>query len=165
MNKRRIYIAGPHLFSTDYALFSRAIAQKCNKTNITPVFPGEERARTSQGIYVVNLDLIRHCDGVIADLNPFRGEIEPDSGTSMECGFAAASGIPIVGIVEDQRNLISKMQASSLGCNEFGGVYRSDEGDHIENFNLPLNLMLFHALETLASTMDEAIHYLDKRIW
>jgi Nucleoside 2-deoxyribosyltransferase len=163
--KRKVYIAGPHLFSTDYAIFSRAIAQKCNKTQITPVFPGDDRARTPQDIYTGNLDLIRQCDGVIADLNPFRSEIEPDSGTSMECGFAAASGIPIVGIVEDQHSLLHKMRASSLGCNEFGGVYRSDEGDHIENFNLPLNLMLFHALETLASTMDEAIHYFDHKTW
>jgi len=165
MNKRKIYIAGPHLFSADYGAFTRMFARKCRKTHVTAVFPGDERALTSQDIYTANLDLIKNCDGVIADLNPFRSEIEPDSGTAFECGFAAALGKPVIAIVEDQRSLLQKMQASSLGCTENNSTYRSDEGDLIENFGLPLNLMLFHSLTAVVSTMDEAIHYFNNKIW
>jgi len=163
--KRRIYIAGPHLFYPDYEVFSNFISQKCSKTQITPVFPADDQVLTSQDIYTRNLNLICQCDGVIADLNPFRSEIEPDCGTAFECGVAAALGKPIVGVVEDQRSLLNKMQASSLGCNELDGIYRSDDGDHIENFDLPLNLMLFHAVETIVDTMNQAIHYFNHKIW
>ncbi|CAK7053832.1 MAG: hypothetical protein BACD_02600 [Bacteroides rodentium] len=158
-------MAGPQLFGTDYQLFTKVISRKCAKLRITPVFPADNLTRTSRAIYAANLELIRNCDGVIADLNPFRSEIEPDSGTAMECGFAAALGKPVVGIIEDRRNLLQKMQDSSLGCIENNNTYHSDEGDLIEDFDLPLNLMLFHSLEAVVGTMDEAIHFFDKRIW
>ena len=40
--------------------------------------------------------MLRSADGVLADLQEWRGH-EPDSGTAFEVGFAAALELPIVG--------------------------------------------------------------------
>jgi nucleoside 2-deoxyribosyltransferase len=161
--KKTIYFAGPHLFGIDYEIYARHVTRKYKNTGIVLAMPGDGGARRSGQIYQTNLGLIDECDGVIADLNPFRSEIEPDSGTAFECGYAAALGKPIIAIVEDRRSQVQKMQGSSLGCIESDGTYRSDEGDLIEDFDLPVNLMLFHSLEAVVSTLDEAIQYFDQK--
>jgi len=163
--KKTIYFAGPHLFGIDYEVYSRYITKKYTNTDIELVLPNGNGAETSDQIYQANLTLIERSNGVIADLNPYRSEIEPDSGTAFECGYAAALGKPLVAIIGDQRSQVQKMQESSLGCVGENGVYRSDEGDLIENFDLPLNLMLFHSAEKIVSTLPEAIQYFSNRHW
>lgn len=157
---KQIYFAGPRLSGVDYEIYARHISKKYRGAGIRLVLPNDGGAQSSGHFYKTNLNRIKGCDGVIADLNPFRGEIEPDCGTAFECGFAAALGKPIIAIVEDQRTLVQKMQASSLGCTEENGVYRSDEGDLIEDYGYPLNLMLFHASGKIVASLDEAIRYL-----
>lgn len=157
--KKQIYFAGPRLSGVDYEIYARHISKKYRGMGIKLLLPNNSDTQSSEHTYKTNLNRIKSCDGVIADLNPFRGEIEPDCGTAFECGFAAALGKPIIAIVEDQRTLVQKMQASSLGCTEENGVYRSDEGDLIEDYGYPLNLMLFHAGGKIVASLDEAIRY------
>ena len=156
---KQIYFAGPRLSGVDYEIYARHISKKYRGAGIRLVLPNDGGAQSSEHIYKTNLNRIKSCDAVIADLNPFRGEIEPDCGTAFECGFAAALGKPIIAIVEDQRTLVQKMQDSSLGCIKENGAYRSDEGDLIEDYGYPLNLMLFQANGKIVTSLDEAIRY------
>jgi hypothetical protein len=75
---------------------------------------------------------------VLANLNPFRGA-EPDSGTCVEIGYALALGKPVIGYAADLRPLRERLHASGPGAD---GRYRDGAGMVVEDFGLPLNLML-----------------------
>jgi hypothetical protein len=75
---------------------------------------------------------------VLANLNPFRGA-EPDSGTCVEIGYALALGKPVVGYAADLLPLRERTNASGPGAD---GRYRDVDGMVVEDFGLPLNLML-----------------------
>ena len=66
---------------------------------------------------------------MIANLNAFRGR-EPDSGTCFEVGYAFAKGKKVYGYVSDARTMREKL----------GGA--DENGFSVEDFGLPLNLML-----------------------
>ena len=78
--------------------------------NVAP----EEIARH---IYVSNVDLIRNCDAVLANMTPFRGDIEPDSGTVFEVGMAIAMGVMMAAalsfIVQEPRGIMASLRAKS----------------------------------------------------
>ena len=82
---------------------------------------------------------------MVANLNPFRSQTEPDSGTAFECGMAFALDKRMIGYIEDQRSQVDKI-----------GDMTDKNNAVVENFNLPLNLMLAHSLNIVA-TAEEAI--------
>ena len=151
-----IYFAGPDVFRPDYAQHSQKVRGLCARYGLTPLLPDESHALDSPGIFQKNLDLILQADGVIANLNPFRGAVEPDSGTVFECGFAFARGKSVVGILADRRDLTAKLL-------EFGAARHPETGRLIhdgwlvEDFGLPLNLMLSHCLSALVGSLEEAV--------
>jgi nucleoside 2-deoxyribosyltransferase len=160
----KVYFAGPDVFYPDYADRKEAWKKKCREAGIAPIFPGDGgllpfyTASVSQLVFHNNIECIRVADAVIANLNPFRGQIEPDSGTVLECGYAYALGKTVVGVVADRRSQIEKLQFVSF-TNEKKVVCFSD-GSEIENYGLPLNLMVFQAIEKLVGSMDDACDYL-----
>jgi len=158
-----IYFAGPDVFSPDYDRHTALIRDLCAKAGITPLLPGDEEHDDSLGIYNCNLDLIRKADGVIANLNPFRGVVEPDSGTVFECGFALALGKVVIGIVSDQRDLVSKLKDRGATFDEKMNVHIYD-GTMVEDFGLPLNLMLSHSLAATVATVHQAVAEVHKRL-
>lgn len=159
----KIYFAGPDVFSPDYAQRVALIRDLCARSGLTPLLPGDEEHDDSLGIYNHNLELIRRADGVIANLNPFRGCSEPDSGTVFECGFALAQGKVIVGVVSDQRDLVSKLKDQGAAFDEKLGSHLY-EGTMVEDFGLPLNLMLSHSLAATVGTLPQAIAEVHKRL-
>jgi nucleoside 2-deoxyribosyltransferase len=79
---------------------------------------------------------------VVANLNPFRGA-EPDSGTVFELGYGFALGKKVWGYVANGEALLERVfrlegQAAIDGEPSLTDV----QGLMIENFGLPLNLML-----------------------
>ena len=89
---RTIYLAGPDVFSQHYPQQKTEIRAMCAASGLTPLLPGDLELDTAEAIFRHNLALIEQADGVIANLNPFRGVIEPDSGTVFECAYAYAKG-------------------------------------------------------------------------
>ena len=158
-----IYFAGPDVFRPDYARHAALVRELCAKAGITPLLPGDEEHDDSLGIYNHNLELIRRADGVIANLNPFRGVIEPDSGTVFECGYALALGKVVIGIVSDQRDLVGKLKdhGATLDEKTSGLLY---DGTMVEDFGLPLNLMLSHSLAATVATVQQAVAEVHKRL-
>lgn len=145
--RHRIYLAGPEVFLPD----ARAVgAEKCRiaaEAGLEGAFPldaelrleGMEPAEQARCISAANEALMRSCDGLIANLTPFRG-VSADAGTAFEVGFMRALGRPVAGytnVVPDYaaRARIFRSQAP-----------RPHDADRIdvaiEEFGLAENLML-----------------------
>lgn len=92
-------------------------------------------------IYEGNMKLLRRADGVIANLAPFRGT-EPDSGTVFEVGAAVALGLPVVGYGLPPGAYADRVRTLLEVQTDHAGVLRDPDGLAVEDFDLPMNLML-----------------------
>ncbi|RZJ83806.1 MAG: hypothetical protein EOO64_05370, partial [Massilia sp.] len=97
----RVYLAGPSVFRPNAKEHLASLAALCTQHGLTPLLPtddcaGAADAPLARRIYDSNTQMLRSADGVLADLQEWRGH-EPDSGTAFEVGFAAALELPIVG--------------------------------------------------------------------
>jgi nucleoside 2-deoxyribosyltransferase len=95
---------------------------------------------------------------VLANLNPFRGD-EPDSGTCVEIGYALALGKPVIGYAEDLRPLRERLGASRPGAD---GRCRDGAGNAVEDFGLPLNLMLAVPVQLVQGGIEAALAALER---
>ena len=139
-----LYLAGFDVFGQDAREHGQALQRLCRQHGFVGHYPtdpsppsGLQGAALAQWILQSNLAAIRHADGVLANLNPFRG-LEPDSGTAFEVGFAHALGKPVWAYVEDDRPLIERVPHQAGG----DGRLFDAQGFQVEDFRLPLNLML-----------------------
>jgi nucleoside 2-deoxyribosyltransferase len=152
---KTIYFAGPDVFKSDYSKLKAEINAMCATYGLTPLLPGDLELPSSEAIFRYNLFLIDKADGMIANLNPFRGVIEPDSGTVFECAYAFAKGKKVIGYMDDRRDILTKLRQTKIGP-PADGVICPDE-TWVEDFKLPLNLMLAQSLTALTGSLDEAI--------
>jgi len=151
----RVYLAGPEVFLPNALELGAAKRDICAEFGLTGVFPldggieldGMEPRRQGRAIYQTNIDLIRSCDLLIANLTPFRGP-SADVGTAFELGFMAASGKPVLGYSNSPQSFRSRTEA------HYGGIiHRRPDGQlagpdewAIEEFDMADNLMLHGAL-------------------
>lgn len=150
-----IYLAGPTVFfpNSDAAFLNLESKLKAHGLlGIRPASPFDPETgefisgpKGAKYLYENNILRIADCAGVLADLRPFRGDTEPDSGTSFEVGYAVALKKPVAVVLEDTRDYGSKIKSaygllppSSPGEPEMDGRY----GMMVEDFGRPLNLML-----------------------
>jgi nucleoside 2-deoxyribosyltransferase len=155
--KYSIYLAGPDVFYPDALERGAALKELCASYGFEGHFPldniiKEKRPlEMARAIREANLELIRNCDAVIANLEPFRG-FEPDSGTVFEVGYAVALGKRVVGYAPDLRNMHERLcEAQQL---DLGSEY-DREGLMIEKFGWSHNLMFSELVR--ARTAEEAI--------
>ena len=143
----RVYLAGPDVFRPDAEAHFQDLARECDVLGMEALIPAECAIGTGTGperakrIYDANMELLRRADGVIANLQPFRG-LEPDSGTVFEVGVAAALGLPVVAYGVPQGTYADRATATLATQQDENGVLRDADGAAIEDFGLPLNLML-----------------------
>lgn len=107
----------------------------------------------SLAIYQANCRLISSASAVVANLRPFRGH-EPDSGTVWEVAHALTLGKPVIGYLPPGGSLLERMGADAVN-----GV--DAEGRQVEDFGLPLNLMLAHSLSTVVYGEEETFSGLE----
>jgi nucleoside 2-deoxyribosyltransferase len=142
---KRVYLAGPDVFFKDSAARADELKRLCVAEGLVGLFPldvplkldklpGPERARI---IFETNVGLIRSCQGVLANMTPFRGP-SADVGTAWEMGFAYGLGLPVVGYTLDGRRYAARVTP--------------DEHD-IEDFDLVDNLMLGIGVAGCATTL------------
>lgn len=149
-----VYFAGPDVFLPNYDDICSQIKDICRSSCFRPLLPGDQRLSSSLEIFQYNLNLINQAAGVIANLNPFRGPVEPDSGTVFECAYAFSLRKPVFGVLADKGDL--KTRLANAGVNiDYRGLCPG--GWEVENFGRPLNLMLFHGLEAICPSLEEAV--------
>jgi nucleoside deoxyribosyltransferase len=151
----KIYFAGPDIFRQDYCSVVAEIRRLCSDSGITPLIPSDDGLKDPRAIYDKNIRLIRECDGVIANLDPFRGPAEPDSGTVFEVGFARAMGKFVIVRLEDARPYRARLAGTPLAPPEGSPVV--GDGTVVEDFGLPLNLMPYCAADRIVRSLAEAV--------
>jgi len=152
---KTIYFAGPDVFNQDYAELTAVIRALCADNGLNPLLPGGLGLDSAESIFRHNLALIDRADGLIANLNPFRGVIEPDSGTVFECAYAYAKGKWVIGYLADRRDMLTRLRQTDISPPDDGLLCR--DGTLVEDFGLPLNLMLANVLQELAGSLEEAV--------
>ena len=146
MTLPRVYLAGPDVFRPDAADHCRRLLALCAEHGFEGVFPlaaslpeGLPPQELARHIYRANIAHIEACDAVVANLDFFRGP-EPDSGTCFEVGYAVALGKPVVGYLPDRGSFAERMVRRFPQV--IGPGPRDAAGWELEEFGLPLNLML-----------------------
>lgn len=145
---RSIYLAGPDVFRPDARERGRELKAICARHGFEGLFPLDqevpagiaEPAAQAQWIYRNNIALIERADAVLANLDFFRGP-EPDSGTCFEVGYAVARCKPVYGYIPEHGSLAQRIRLRhphAIGADGLLDVH----GWNIEEFGLPLNLML-----------------------
>lgn len=140
---KKIYLAGPDVFFPDIEQRARSHKQLCRDMGFEPLHPIDQPVLQAQAIYDGNVMLLRQADAVIANLNAFRGA-EVDSGTAFEVGYATALGTPVIGYLHDNttvRDQVAKL-FGPLIFNAEQQAWRDRDGNLVEDFGLPVNLML-----------------------
>lgn len=147
----KLYLAGPDVFRPDADAWAAQARALCREQGHEALVPQDEAQGTALDIYRSNLRLIVAADVVLANLNPFRGA-EPDSGTCVEIGYALALGKPVIGYLETLVPLRERLQAVGTGSD-----CRDTAGWAVENFGLPLNLMLAVPLQLVQGGLPAAL--------
>lgn len=151
---KKIYLAGPDVFARDAYGVADAHKALTLSYGFIPLYPldndvSSDDPEASLKIYEANLAKIHEADIVIANVNSFRG-FEPDSGTVWEIGYAVALAKPVIGYIDNAQMMLERLK-SAQPCTDENGDFFDATDQRIENFNLPLNLMLSHSMKAVVT--------------
>lgn len=155
---RTVYLAGPDVFFPEAAQCAEKHKALCRLYEFEPLHPFDQPTLAAKKIFQTNIDMIRRADAVIANLNPFRGP-EVDSGTAFEIGFAIALGKPVVGYLstaESQLQRVERLYGALTHFNE-ADLWRDHDGNLVENFGHPVNLMLAEPCSIVVGDLEDAL--------
>jgi nucleoside 2-deoxyribosyltransferase len=158
-SRPRIYLAGPDVFRLDAAEHMQRLVLACEGLGLEALPPSDGMppitaiGKEAQYIFDTNMARLSVADGVIANLEPFRGT-EPDSGTVFEVGAAVAMGLPVVayGVSRTYAERVQRL----MRVVRTNGVLRDPKNYVVEDFDLPLNLMLACSVR-IEDTSEEAL--------
>jgi nucleoside 2-deoxyribosyltransferase len=151
----RVYLAGPDVFRPDALAWAAAARELLAAHGQQALIPLDGDEVTAGGIYRANLEMIGSADAVLANLNAFRGA-EPDSGTCFEVGLAVALGKTVIGYLADGRMHKDKVSHD-------GQTMLAADGLRVEDFDLPLNLMLAMSCHLVVGDLAVAVAELARR--
>ena len=152
----KVYLAGPDVFRPDAPDWLQQARALCVRYGFEPLTPSDHDETTAPGIFRANLELIRQADSVVANLNPFRGA-EPDSGTCFELGYALALGKQVCAYAAQLGTLRERVARAGYAD---AGATHDTQGQAIENFGLPLNLMLAVPTRLVEGDLDACLRAL-----
>jgi len=96
---KKVYLAGPDVFRVDSVEWGRYLKERCRRAGLKGLYPLDNEISnvgssfdTARAIALANMQMIREADGVVANLQWFRGK-EPDSGTAFEVGASRCGPI------------------------------------------------------------------------
>ncbi len=161
---KKVYLAGPDVFASDAAERADKHKSLCRSHGFEPLHPVDQIEPTAQAIYQRNIELIQEADALIANANPFRGA-EPDSGTVFEIGYAVALGKPVIIYLDEPLTIVKTVEKyyGPVYFDQIRQQWVDQNGYMVEDFNLPLNLMLSIPCEIVAGGVLEALLALQKR--
>ncbi|KSF79446.2 nucleoside 2-deoxyribosyltransferase [Pseudomonas paraeruginosa] len=163
---RKLYLAGPDVFRADAVAHGEALKALCARYGFEGLYPLDnalpkriaDPREQAAWIYRANLGLIERADAVLANLNFFRGA-EPDSGTAFEVGYATALGKPVYGYVDDAGSYAERIRRHAPALVGQDPSHDRD-GMALEEFGLPLNLMLAVPATLVVGDAEQALRQL-----
>lgn len=165
MPLHHLYLAGPDVFRPDALEYGQRLVARCARLGFTAVFPLDPALpaglqapqAVARHIYQANVAHIDRCDAVVANLDFFRGP-EPDSGTCFEIGYAIARGKPVVGYLPDEGSFAQRIRQRF--AHVVGDGDTDTQGWQLEEFGLPLNLMLAVPCRIVTGGLEAALQAL-----
>ncbi len=144
----RVYLAGPDVFFPEpelWAMRKKSICERYGLTGVSPLddLPVEPGLPFWRAIAMRNEAHIRSCQGLIANLTPFRGP-SADVGTVYEVGFARALGLPLFGYATTTELFLPRaLRAIGDGAKaQPDGSWLDADDLLVEQFGLFDNLMI-----------------------
>lgn len=123
----RIYLAGPDVFRIDSRAHGAHLVEICARHGLVGLYPADDdvlatisamrdrpRQEVAEMIFQADIAKVHLCDGVIANLEPFRSP-SADPGTAWEMGMAFGQGKPVFAYGADLRSLQEKTLAWNAG--------------------------------------------------
>ena len=168
VRRPKAYLAGTEIFYPDSRQTGERYHRLCEKYGIDGIYPPDIAPEDEYPEYVKkddslhesevqmfthDLNHIRRCDIIIANLNDYRGN-EPDSGTAVECGIAWGLGKRCFAFIDDARPMQERFKGVTKTLPD--GRLRDKNGASIEDFGLPLNLM-FSDFTIFQGTLEDAL--------
>lgn len=159
-----IYLAGFDVFRPDAVAHGEQLKLLCAKYGYEGRYPLDKAAprklppqEQARWICRNNLAVLRDCDLVAANLNPFRGA-EPDSGTVFEVGYAVALGKPVWAYTSQDAPLVERLAVQRLP----GARGHVDSlGYTVEDFGMNLNLMLACSVNVVVGSLEDCLNELE----
>jgi nucleoside 2-deoxyribosyltransferase len=147
----RVYLAGPDVFfpqPIQWAARKKSICQRYGLIGVSPLDdllhePDEWASfQLWRKIAMRNEAHIRNCQGVIANLTPFRSP-SADAGTVYEVGFARALGLALFGYATTTESFLARtLSAIGPDATNGEGAWYDADGLLVEQFGLFDNLMI-----------------------
>lgn len=147
----KIYLAGPDVFLPDAVEIWRRKVAICARHRVSALYPLDNAvdlsaADASLTIFKGNEAMMEAADAIIANLTPFRGP-SADAGTVYELGYMAGRGKLCLAYSNDPASYRERV-ARLYGLTTLSdGRLIDPEGLIVEDFGLPDNLMMIHALD------------------
>jgi len=166
---KKIYIAGPDVFEKDAIQIGEQLNKLCSQYNFKGLYPLDNeiefttKKQTAQKIFEANVALIKEADIVIANLNDFRGK-EADSGTVWECGYASALGKEVYAYMNDTNTYINRFTQDEKHLDAEVNMMVDKHEKIIEDFDLPINLMLGCSIENIIQgDFEEVLKFISQK--
>jgi nucleoside 2-deoxyribosyltransferase len=146
----KIYLAGPDVFLPDAVEIGRRKVELCERAGLIGLYPLDNEidlaaSDASRQIFHGNEVLMNSADAIIANLTPFRGP-GADAGTVYELGYMAGRGKLCLGYCNDPALYVDRVRRRTEVTRHDGRLVDA-AGLTVEDFGLPDNLMMIHALE------------------
>jgi nucleoside 2-deoxyribosyltransferase len=153
----RVYLAGPDVFFPNPELWAETKKAICDRHGLAGVSPLdvllEEPSEWAslpfwRKIAMRNESHIQSCQGIVANLTPFRGP-SADPGTVYEVGFARAMGLKIFGYATTTDLFLPRTLAAlgQAAREQSDGTWLDGDGLLVEQFGLFDNLMIEGGIE------------------
>jgi nucleoside 2-deoxyribosyltransferase len=147
----KIYLAGPDVFLPDALDIGRRKRDICERHGVTGLYPLDNTVNlaardSSLQIFKGNEAMMDAADAIIANLTPFRGP-GADPGTAYELGYMAGRGKLCLGYCNDPALYLERVARFTRVTSSADKRLIDNDGLTVENFGLPDNLMMIHALD------------------
>ncbi|SDP00641.1 nucleoside 2-deoxyribosyltransferase [Afipia sp. GAS231] len=146
----KIYLAGPDVFLPDAVEIGKRKAAICAGHGARGLYPLDNAIDLTAGdasltIFKGNEAMMDAADAVIANLTPFRGP-SADAGTVYELGYMAGRGKFCLAYSNDPAVYVERVRRFGA-VTKSADVWTDKDGLTVEDFGLPDNLMMIHALD------------------
>lgn len=147
----KIYLAGPDVFLPDALAIGQRKQEICRRHGVAGLYPLDNTVNlaardSSLHIFKGNEAMMDAADAIIANLTPFRGP-GADPGTVYELGYMAGRGKLCLAYCNDPMPYAERVARFTTVARAPDKRLIDRDGLTVEDFGLPDNLMMIHALD------------------